>query len=194
MTTYGTLTDQFQVSYGTANAVPLNIGTHAGKHPHLQAFDVDGTVATDCKPALTLALTDFATVYMGGTYILATDFTIASGKTVVLLPGASLTIASAKTLTVASGGVLVKHPNATLTVTGTLTLTGKKYKMLDGGDTNLAALTENSGAIGGTNDGNLPTLVTTANATYSQNESTALNGAIREVANRVNQIITALTA
>lgn len=194
MTTYGTLTDGFQVTYGTANAVQLPLGTHMSKNPHLGGFDVDGTVATDCKPALTAALTDFSTVYLGGTYILATDFTIASGKTVVLLAGSSLTIASAKTLTVASGGVLVKHPNATLTVTGTLTLTGKKYGMLDKGDTNLTALTENSTTLGGTNDGNLPTLATTANGTYSQAESTALNAAIREVANKVNQIITALTA
>jgi hypothetical protein len=57
---------------------------------------------------------------------------------------------------------------------------------LIGGSTTIADLTENSGAIGGTNDGDLPDLTT---------PSAALNAAsVRELATRVNEIQAALRA
>jgi hypothetical protein len=57
---------------------------------------------------------------------------------------------------------------------------------LIGGSTVIADLTENSGAIGGTNDGDLPDLTT---------PSAALNAeSVRELATRVNEIQAALRA
>lgn len=53
----------------------------------------------------------------------------------------------------------------------------------------VAALTENSGAIGGTNDGNLPALVDP-----SGDAGATVIAAIRENATKINAILTALKA
>ena len=55
-----------------------------------------------------------------------------------------------------------------------------------GGSTVIDALTENSGAIGGTNDGDLPDLTTPSAAGNT--------AAVRELAVRINEIQTALAA
>lgn len=49
-------------------------------------------------------------------------------------------------------------------------------------------LTENSGAIGGTNDGNYPNL-TTISATYVQAEVVALRDSVRELAAKINTLM-----
>lgn len=49
-------------------------------------------------------------------------------------------------------------------------------------------LTENNGAIGGTNDGNLPD-ISTVSTTYTQAEIVAIRDAVREVAAKVNALI-----
>jgi hypothetical protein len=90
--------------------------------PRIQDFA--GYVATDVKVALAAALTDVATVYFPpGAYALDTDYTIASGKTAVLLPGAVLTVNSGKTLTCT--GTLLRFVTGQLVATGTATGAGK---------------------------------------------------------------------
>ena len=51
-----------------------------------------------------------------------------------------------------------------------------------------ADLTENSGAIGGTNDGDLPD-IGTVGGTYVQAEAVAVRDAVREVAQKLNDLI-----
>lgn len=55
--------------------------------------------------------------------------------------------------------------------------------------TTIAALTENTAAIGGTNDGNLPAL-TTVSGSYTQAEVTAIRDAVRETAAAINTLTT----
>ena len=49
-------------------------------------------------------------------------------------------------------------------------------------------LTENTGAIGGTNDGDLPD-IGTVGGTYVQAEAVAVRDAVREVAQKLNDLI-----
>lgn len=51
-----------------------------------------------------------------------------------------------------------------------------------------AVLQENSGAIGGTNDGDLPD-IGTVGGTYVQAEAVAVRDAVREVAQKINDLI-----
>ncbi len=54
----------------------------------------------------------------------------------------------------------------------------------------VAALTENSGAVGGTNDGDMPD-IGTVGASYVQAEVVAIRDAVREVAAKLNAMLTA---
>ena len=86
--------------------------------------DFAGYDATAIKVALTAALTDVATVFLApGAYTLEDDYTIASGKTVVLLPGAVLTVASGKTLTCT--GTLLRFVTGQIAGAGTVSGSGK---------------------------------------------------------------------
>lgn len=57
--------------------------------------------------------------------------------------------------------------------------------------TDPANLTENSGSIGGTNNGDLPN-ISTVSATYTQAEVVAIRDAVREVAAKLNTLLTNL--
>lgn len=57
----------------------------------------------------------------------------------------------------------------------------------------IAAVTEDTGPVGGTNDGNMPAL-STVSGTYVQAEIVAIRDAVRELADKVNAIIAALKA
>lgn len=52
-------------------------------------------------------------------------------------------------------------------------------------------LTENGGAIGGTNDGDLPD-ISSVSGTYTQAEVVAIRDAVRELAAKVNELNAAL--
>lgn len=54
--------------------------------------------------------------------------------------------------------------------------------------TTVSVLTENSGAIGGTNDGDLPDIGTVGGG-YTQAEVVAIRDAVRELAAKVNALI-----
>lgn len=54
--------------------------------------------------------------------------------------------------------------------------------------TTVTGVTENGGAVGGTNDGDMPD-ISTVSAAYSQAEVTAIRDAVREVAQMVNDLI-----
>lgn len=53
------------------------------------------------------------------------------------------------------------------------------------------ALTENGGAIGGTNDGDLPD-IGTVSGTYTQAEVVAIRDAVRELAAAYNDLLAAI--
>ena len=55
--------------------------------------------------------------------------------------------------------------------------------------TTVAALTENSGDIGGTNDGDLPD-IGTVGGSYVQAQAVAVRDAVRELAAKVNELMT----
>jgi len=55
----------------------------------------------------------------------------------------------------------------------------------------IAALTENGGAVGGTNDGDLPD-ISTVSSPPTQAEVQALRDAVRECAAQINQLRSAL--
>lgn len=112
----------FEVTRETANARVRTFGEKFEDYPVIQDFN--GYSATDVYTALTAGLTDGSTVYFPpGAYALNTDFTIASGKTVVLMPGAVLTVNSGKTLTCT--GTLLRFVTGQLVATGTVTGSGK---------------------------------------------------------------------
>jgi len=52
----------------------------------------------------------------------------------------------------------------------------------------VSALTEDSGAVGGTNDGNMPD-IGTVSGTYTQAEVVAIRDAVREVAAKLNELM-----
>lgn len=54
--------------------------------------------------------------------------------------------------------------------------------------TTQGVLTENGSAIGGTNDGNLPSIASVS-GTYTQAEVVAIRDAVREVAAKINALI-----
>lgn len=58
----------------------------------------------------------------------------------------------------------------------------------DSNGATVSQLTENSGAIGGTNDGDLPD-ISTVSGTYTQAEVVAIRDAVRELAAKVNDLI-----
>lgn len=109
--------DDIQTARSTTNAVVRTFRDILDSLPFLKDFA--GFDASDIKVCLANALTDVDTVYLApGAYTLATDYTIASGKTVVLLPGAVLTVASGKTLTCT--GTLLRFVTGQLVATGTV--------------------------------------------------------------------------
>lgn len=114
--------DQCYVQRSSTNSRERLLGHKLDAYPLIGDFA--GYDATTVGAALANALTDTDTVYFPpGAYTLATDYTIASGKTVVLLPGAVLTVASGKTLTCT--GVLLRFVTGQLVATGTVTGAGK---------------------------------------------------------------------
>lgn len=112
----------FEVTRESATARVRTIGDKFEDYPVIQDFA--GYSATNVFAALTSALTDSSTVYFPpGAYALDTDYTIASGKTVVLMLGAILTVNSGKTL--ACTGVLLRFVTAQLVANGTVNGSGK---------------------------------------------------------------------
>lgn len=77
-------------------------------------------------------------------------------------------------------GSWVEYPSATLSTKG---IVNKAVDPVN--------LTENSGVVGGTNDGNLPSLATVS-ATYTQAEIVAIRDAVREVAAKLNDLMAKL--
>lgn len=57
--------------------------------------------------------------------------------------------------------------------------------------TDVDNLTENAGAIGGTNNGDLPD-ISTVSASYTQAEVVAIRDSVRELATTVNSLLTSL--
>lgn len=112
----------FEIVHSDANGRVRTLGERNEDYPVIQDFA--GFSATDVYTALTNALTTLATVYFPpGAYALNTDFTIASGKTVVLMPGAVLTVNSGKTLTCT--GTCLRFVTGQIVATGTATGSGK---------------------------------------------------------------------
>lgn len=186
-----TMFETSELERETTNAARRTLGAKLEEFPTVADFL--SYVSTDIKLALANALTDGDYCYLpAGAVTIDTNYTIASGKTVYILPGATLTVASGKTLTLA--GTIVNC--GTLTVTGTLTPSGSGKVIRPGVITNgtgsvPAALTENSGAIGGTNDSNIPDLATVS-GTYVQAEVVAIRDGVRELAAKVNALRTAI--
>jgi hypothetical protein len=96
-------------------------------------------------------------------------------------------------------GVYMEQGGQTLTVgtSGVLdVVSGGKIKAAGTQASNIAdasALTENSGVIGGTNDGDLPD-IDTVSGSPSQAEVTAIRDAVREVAASHNTLVTKVNA
>lgn len=60
--------------------------------------------------------------------------------------------------------------------------------VVDDQGNSVSALTEDGSAIGGTNDGDLPD-ISTVSGTYTQAEVTAIRDAVRECAQRINDLV-----
>jgi hypothetical protein len=179
-----TMFESLEITRETDNAARRTLGAKLEEYPTVADFA--SYSASDIKLALANALTDgdFAFVPPGAVTI-DTNYTIASGKTVYIMPGATLTVASGKTLTLA--GTIVNL--GTLTVTGTLTPSGSgkviRGSLITHGTGSIpAALTEGGTVIGGTNDGDLPDLASP--------DDTKLTAAVRELATKINALRTAL--
>ena len=90
----------------------------------------------------------------------------------VFAPGSEVNAILAASQIIAIGDLLVSNGDGTL----------KKLS-----ESAVTDLTENAGAIGGTNDGNLPD-ISAVTSTYVQAEVVAIRDAVREVAAKVNAV------
>lgn len=95
---------------------------------------------------------------------------------------------NAKALTITASGNKLVGVLGAAKATGDTTARVVLVPRISEAAANVAALTENGGAIGGTNDGNLPN-ISSVSASYVQAEVTAIRDAVREIAAKVNAVI-----
>lgn len=108
---------------GTGSTVRQDLRTRLSKLPFVSDYGTVAAIEVDCYDAIVAGFAQVGTLFIepGVDAVIDTNYTIASGKTLVVMPGASLTIASGKTLT-ATGTLL--NLGGTVTVTGTLSGAG----------------------------------------------------------------------
>jgi hypothetical protein len=180
-----TMFESLEVIRETTNAARRTLGAKLEEFPTLADFA--GYDAAEIYTALSNAFTDDNVVVVppGTSVTLSTNYTLPADNTLWIQPGATFVIDTGNTLTLA--GTI--YNQGTLTVTGTLTPSGAgkvvRGSLITYGTGSIpAALTEAAGAIGGTNDGDIPDL--------SSPDDTKLTAAVRELAAKFNALRTAL--